>query len=181
MEWSNIDASLARAAARMAAASSSRQARAETARPRVHASVLKKLSVWLYENELGMPEVVRRVRALYRDRGGPAPSRAAVHEWARAVPSPSVDVASLPASARNALYNLAGTPEVPIDQVAFYCFNYGDTLAISYAAALPRAVLGRALRVPGWRPKSRALAEAVLLTRKAQDVRARTGRPRQTA
>jgi hypothetical protein len=135
--------------------------------------VLNELARLLFTEALPMAQVVSRVRAFSRRRGDRAPSRASIYQWARVVPAPPVPVAELPPFARDALNNLAGTPLVPADQLAFCCFNYGDTRAIGYAAALPRPVLSRALSTPGWRPKSRALARAVLLSRRARFVEGR--------
>lgn len=46
-------------------------------------------------------------------------------------------VAGLPPAARHALYNLGDDSHVPAHQLAFYCFNYGDSAAMSFAAGLP--------------------------------------------
>ena len=65
----------------------------------------------------------------------------------------------------SALYNLAPESEVPAHQVAFYCFNYGDLAAASFAAGLPWLALYQAARLPGWRARSRGLLEATLRVR----------------
>jgi hypothetical protein len=74
-------------------------------------------------------------------------------------------VSDLPEPVREALYNLDATSLVPGPQLAFYCFNYGDLAAVSFAAGLPWLDLYRALRMPGYRPKSRGLLEAVARVR----------------
>lgn len=181
MSWADIETSFARAATRLGAARTRRRRRSDAGEPRVHSAVLNELARLLFTQALPMPQVVDRVRAFSRRRGDRVPSRAAIYQWARTVPAPPVPVAELPPFARDALYNLAGTPLVPADQLAFCCFNYGDTRAIAYAAALPRPVLSRALSTPGWRPKSRALARAVLLSRRRADARARASRSTEAA
>jgi hypothetical protein len=82
------------------------------------------------------------------------------------LPGPLLRVRDLPASVRRALYNLAPESEVPGHQVAFYCFNYGDLAAISFAAGLPWLALHQARRMRGYRMKSRGLVEAVARARR---------------
>lgn len=74
-------------------------------------------------------------------------------------------MADLPPAVRDALYNLTADSEVPGHQVAFYCFNYGDSAAVSFAAGLPWLALYQAGRLPGFRPRSRGLFEAVMRAR----------------
>ena len=71
----------------------------------------------------------------------------------------------MPPWVRGALYNFDDESLVPEAQIAFYCFNYGDLRAMSYAAGLPWLALYQAVRTPGWRPKSRGVALAVLRVR----------------
>lgn len=94
---------------------------------------------------------------------------------------PLFRVEDLPTEVRVALYNLALSPApgvpapgvarerehasaaaVPGDQLVFYAFNYGSPRAVSFAAGLPALCLERALRRPGWRPKSRSLLRAIM-------------------
>lgn len=81
---------------------------------------------------------------------------------------PRYALKSLPLEAREALYNIDVATsvdtvhEVPGDQLAFYCFNYGRPRAVSFAAGLPASCLKAAKLRPGWRPKSRALLVAVM-------------------
>ncbi|MBI4880836.1 MAG: hypothetical protein HY812_14445 [Planctomycetes bacterium] len=74
-------------------------------------------------------------------------------------------MADLPPSVVASLYNLGPQGDVPAHQVAFYCFNYGDLAAVSFASGLPWLALYQALRLPGHRNKSRALLEAVTCVR----------------
>jgi len=82
------------------------------------------------------------------------------------VPGPTWRVGDLPPAVRAALYNLAPESRVPGHQLAFSCFNYGDGRALSFAAGLPWLALYQALRLPGYRPKSRGLIEAVAHVRR---------------
>ncbi len=101
-----------------------------------------------------------------RDRGLEQPSRATLYKLMATLPGRTLRVADLPAPVREALYNLAPEIEVPAHQVAFYCFNYGDGRAVSYAAGLPWLAIYQALRMRGFRRKSRGLAEAVARVRR---------------
>ena len=75
-------------------------------------------------------------------------------------------IADLPAPVADALYNLAPAGDVPGRQLAFHCFNYGSVPAISYAASLPWLDLYQAMRVRGWRPRSRGLLTGVMRARR---------------
>ncbi len=101
-----------------------------------------------------------------RARGFEPPSRATVYKLMATLPGPALRVAELPAPVRAALYNQAPETEVPAHQVAFYCFNYGDRRAVSYAAGLPWLAIYQALKTRGFRRKSRGLAEAVARVRR---------------
>jgi hypothetical protein len=83
-------------------------------------------------------------------------ARAKVHSFA---------IADLPHAARESLYNLPETGEVPGHQLAFYCLNYGGLDAISFAAGLPWLALYQADLLPGWRPRSHGLLKAIRLAR----------------
>ncbi|HVS12347.1 MAG TPA: hypothetical protein VMV46_00345 [Thermoanaerobaculia bacterium] len=71
----------------------------------------------------------------------------------------------LPAPVRESLYNLSEDGTVPGHQLAFHCFNYGSLQAMSFAAGLPWLALYQAARLPGWRPRSKGLLDAILRTR----------------
>jgi len=103
-------------------------------------------------------------RACRRD-GLKAPSRASLYKLLSTLPTPRHKVDSLPPAVRDALYNLTAESEVPGHQLAFYCFNYGDLTAISFAAGLPWLSLYQAGRLRGFRPQSRGLFEAVMRAR----------------
>ena len=108
-----------------------------------------------------MREALRQIASLCEREGLRPPSRATVYRAMETVPTPAYRVADLPPAVRDALYNLEPASVVPAHQVAFYCFNYGDLAAVSFAAGLPWLALHQALRLPGYRERSRGLAEAV--------------------
>lgn len=100
-----------------------------------------------------------------RREGLKRPSRASIYKLLATLPTPTYKVADLPPAVRDALYNLTAESEVPGHQVAFYCFNYGDLAAVSFAAGLPWLALYQAGRLPGFRPRGRGLFEAVMRAR----------------
>ena len=108
-----------------------------------------------------MADVLRQVGDRCRSNGLRPPSRAAAYKLLTSLPTSTFRVDTLPSPVREALYNLAPDSEVPAHQVAFYCFNYGNLSAISFAAGLPWLALYQARRLPGYRPKSRGLLDAV--------------------
>jgi hypothetical protein len=112
-----------------------------------------------------MREMLLAIEAGCRERGRVPPSRATVYKLMRTLPGPTFRKGDLPPSVQAALYNLAPESEVPAHQVGFACFNYGDLCALHFAAGLPWLVLYQALRTPGYRRKSRGLAEAVARVR----------------
>ena len=93
------------------------------------------------------------------------PSRTALYAALARVEGHLYPISELPAHVREVLYNLDPAAGVPGHQLAFYCFNYGGLGALSYAAGMPWLDLYQAARLPGWRPRSRGLLEAVLRTR----------------
>ncbi len=93
------------------------------------------------------------------------PSRATVYKLLDVVPTPTYALCELPPAVRHALYNLGPDGDIPGHQVAFYCFNYGDVAAMSFAAGLPWVALHQARRLPGFRARSRGLLEAVVRAR----------------
>ena len=95
-----------------------------------------------------------------------APSRATVYKLLESIPCPTRRKVDLPEAVQSALYNLTPESDVPLHQIAFYCFNYGDLRAVSFAAGLPWLALYQARRMRGHRPKSRGLLEAVMRVRR---------------
>jgi hypothetical protein len=113
----------------------------------------------------GMSTLLSNLGATCRAHGLASPSRASVYKLLATLPTRRYAVAALPAAVRDALYNLTDDSEVPAHQLAFYCFNYGDLAAASFAAGLPWLALYQAARLPGYRSRSRGLLEAVMRTR----------------
>lgn len=108
-----------------------------------------------------LAEIAKRCR---RARVRP-PSRATAYKLLDTLPTHSYRFEDLPPAVQDALYNLSPGSEVPGHQVAFYAFNYGDLSALSFASGLPWLALHQALNLPGWRARSRGLAEAVARAR----------------
>jgi len=130
----------------------------------------RRVLAWLGEAAGGydrppMADVLRQVGERCRTGGLAPPSRATLYKLLATLPTPIYRVAELPPAVRNALYNLTADSEVPAHQVAFYCFNYGDCAAMSFAAGLPWLALYQAQRMPGYRDKSRGLLDAVARAR----------------
>ena len=114
-----------------------------------------------------MAAVLAEVTTRCERAGLRPPSRAAAYKLLATLPTPMCRVAELPEAVRHALYNLSSDSRVPAHQVAFYCFNYGDLAAVSFAAGLPWLALYQARRMPGYRARSRGLLEAVAHARGA--------------
>lgn len=106
--------------------------------------------------------VAEQLRRYCARAGIAAPSRASVYNAVQRAVAPTFALNELPVTVRDALYNLDLTSHtIGGDQLVFYAFNYGSPTALSFAAALPWLCLVRAADLRGWRPKSRALLQAV--------------------
>ncbi len=112
-----------------------------------------------------MAELISVIARSCQREGLKCPSRASIYKLLSTIPTATYKVAELPPAVRDALYNLTAESEVPGHQLAFYCFNYGDLAAVSFAAGLPWLALYQAGRLPGFRPRSRGLFEAVMRAR----------------
>ena len=110
-------------------------------------------------------DLLARIDADCRARGLAPPSRALVYAWMDVLPCSRLRKRDLPAAVQATLFNLAPESAVPAHQIAFCCFNYGDTAAMSFAAGLPWLALHQALRLPGHRGRSRGLLQAVARAR----------------
>jgi Fe2+ or Zn2+ uptake regulation protein len=113
-----------------------------------------------------MKAMLEALRERCNALGLTAPSRATVYKLLDSLPCPTRRVRELPASAQKALYNLVAESEAPLHQIAFYCFNYGELDAVSYASGLPWLALHQARRMRGHCPGSVGLLEAVLCARR---------------
>lgn len=164
----NLPASLERAQERLkgAAKAGGRRPRSDRGTPRIDVRTLAILGeVCGGYDRPAMAELLARVGETCRAMKLAPPSRASVYKLLATLPTPRYGVAGLPPSVRHALYNLTDDSEVPAHQLAFYCFNYGDLAAASFAAGLPWLALYQAARMPGYRSRSRGLIEAVMRAR----------------
>jgi hypothetical protein len=168
MSFFDLPASLQRAEQRLkgAAKAGGRKPRSDRGTLRISARAMTVLlkACGGYDRP-GMSELLSSVGARCRAEGLAPPSRASVYKLLATLPVPRYKVADVPPSVRAALYNLTDDSEVPAHQLAFYCFNYGDLSAISFAAGLPWLALYQAARMPGYRSRSRGLIEAVMRAR----------------
>lgn len=162
----DIETSLERAERRLGRSSISRRPRSDRGRSRLDPEVATELERLLQGRERPpVRELLERLDRFCGARGRKRPARATIYQAMARTPPRTHAVAELPRPVREALYNLSGVDEVPGHQLAFYCFNYGDLAAISFASGLPWLALYQAARLPGWRPRSRGLLDAVLRSR----------------
>lgn len=130
------------------------------------AAVAIKLESLLGSEERPPMRVIQsELQEFCRHAGHRMPSRATLYACLRSSPTERYVPACLPKAVQTALYNLDMDAPVPGHQLAFYCFNYGDLAAASFAAGLPWLALYQAAHMRGFRPKSRGLLEAVLRVR----------------
>jgi hypothetical protein len=115
-----------------------------------------------------MVSVRRSLSRFCREHACREPSRATLYNAIERVPSPSYSLSALPPHVRRCLHNLDEDAIVPGPQVAFAVFNRGESAALSWAAGMPWVCLKAARKLPGFRPKSRALLDAVLRFRGVQ-------------
>lgn len=165
----NLEKSIERAEQRlgMAPRGKLRKPRSDRGKTRIDPRVVDCLSRLASGQERPrMKEMLRELNAACDRRGLEAPSRATVYKLLARLPAPTYRLGELPAPVRDALYNLAPDSDVPAHQLAFYCFNYGSLEAVSFAAGLPWLAIYQAMRLRGYRPKSRGLIEAVTRTRR---------------
>lgn len=168
-----LEQSLAKATERWG--SSKRQPRSDRGKARLHPKVERKIAELLRSRERpALASVHARLEAFCQQRGFALPARTSIYNAIDRVDVPSFSWDELPPAVRDALYNqrrdesraTSGALEIPGDQVVFYAFNYGSPRAMSFASGLDWLCLERASRRRGWRPKSRALLEAVLRYRR---------------
>ena len=168
MSFFDLPASLERAQERLkgSAKAGVRKPRSDRGTPRIDDRTLAVLAEACggYDRP-GMSALLATIGETCRGKGLVPPSRATVYKLLATLPTPRFNVAGLPSPVRNALYNLTDDTAVPAHQLAFYCFNYGDLAATSFAAGLPWLALYQAARMPGYRSRSRGLIEAVIRSR----------------
>jgi hypothetical protein len=98
-------------------------------------------------------------------RGLRPPSRTALYRLLDDMESHAYPMASLPQDVRLTLHNVDPAAAVPGSQLAFHCFNYGNSRALSFASGLPWLDLHQARLKRGWRAKSLGLLHAVCRAR----------------
>lgn len=158
--------------------SPARRPRSDRGRARLHPDVEGKLAKLLSARDRpSLSSVHEELAAFCKRRGHAAPARTSIYNAIERVELRALAWDELPDDVRQALYNLGddSTPAasrrirrtdrarcIPSDQVVFYAFNYGSPRAVSFASGLDWLALHRAAKRRGWRPKSRALLDAVL-------------------
>lgn len=168
MDPFDLSASLRRAQERVGSAPrlSARRTRSDRGRSRLDPGALAAVAEVLSgQDRPGMAAALEEIAARCRRQRVKPPSRATVYNLLDALPTRTYRVRDLPRPVREALYNLDADSDVPGHQLAFYAFNYGDLAAVSFASGLPWLALRQALRLSGWRERSRGLAEAVARSR----------------
>jgi hypothetical protein len=163
----DLDSTLRRARQRLGTGRPARKPRSDRGASRLDPGVLVILRDAVSGQERPrMRDLLAGLSERCRADGLAPPSRATVYRLLDRLPVPSYRVRDLPPEVRSALYNLEPDSEVPAHQLAFYCANYGGRRALSFAAGLPWLAIHQALRLPGFRPKSRGLLEAVAAVRR---------------
>ncbi len=112
-----------------------------------------------------MVDLLAEIGRFCRTRGLRCPSRSAIYRLLDRMPGHAYDMTALPHDVRITLHNVDPAAKVPGAQLAFHCFNYGGSRAMSFAAGLPWLDLHQARAKRGWRAKSRGVLEAVCRTR----------------
>lgn len=113
-----------------------------------------------------MKDLLLGLQSRCQSLGLTAPSRATVYNLLPSIPCPTRRKSDLSPAAQSALYNFTPESEVPLHQVAFCCFNYGDLEAVSFASGLPWLALYQARRTRGHRLKSVGLLDAAMRARR---------------
>ncbi len=167
MSTFNLESSIQKAQQRLRHTRlSTRKKRSDRGKLRLHRGIQSYLNKQLAGHvRPAMKQVLRNLRNHCLQKNLRCPSRAFVYQYLRKIELPRVRVNALPRPVQQALYNFANYSVVPQHQLAFYCLNYGDISAISFAAGLPWLALYQAARMRGWRPKSRGLLRAIMKTR----------------
>jgi hypothetical protein len=124
----------------------------------------KLLSILGSQERPAVVDVLRKLESYCRSRSLRMPSRATIYNAMDRVPIPMFAYEDLPSSVQRTLHNVAHGP-IPGHQIAFAAFSYGDSRALSFAAGLPWVCLRAASKARGFRPKSRALLDAVIAYR----------------
>jgi hypothetical protein len=158
--------SMQRAEKRFGGDPSLRRPRRDRGRPRLPAELQAELERLLQGQERPPVRTIRsRLEDFCASRVLDIPARATIYQAMARAPAGGYPVAELPKAIQETLYNLSEDSFVPGHQLAFHCLNYGGVQAVSFAAGLPWLALYQAARMPGWRPRSRGLLDAILRVR----------------
>lgn len=162
----DFEKSLQRAERRLGDRASSRRPRSDRGALRLPPEIDSALGELVAgQDRPGVVELQQRLAPVCHRLGRRVPARGTIYKFLRQAPGRAYVVRELPPAAQAALYNLTADSVVPGPQLAFYCFNYGDLAAASFAAGLPWLALYQAAMLPGWRDRSRGLLEATLAAR----------------
>jgi len=146
---------------------SRKKRRADAGKSRLSAAVMAELVRLVdTQDKPVMTELITKVRGASEALGEKPPSRATIYNALPTIACRSFLARELPAAVRRALYNLDDDANVPAHQVVFYCFNYGELDAMSFAAAMPWLALYQAARMRGWRSMSKGPLLAAMRSRK---------------
>jgi hypothetical protein len=165
----NLCKSLERAAARLgdSQAAGGRRRRSDRGASRLEPELTRYLETLLHAHERPrMSALMNDLEAFCAGREGlRCPARATVYKFIDRCPGEEIEMAELPPEVQRVLYNIDSGARVPLRQLAFYCINYGDQRAMSFAAALPWLPLRQAYCMRGWRKRSKGVLEAILRAR----------------
>jgi hypothetical protein len=143
-----------------------RKTREDRGQPRLHPEVAARLEELLQTHDrVPVRTILEDLGEFCEARALRCPARATIYQWMGQTRVSHYLVATLPAPARETLYNLSDDSVVPGHQLAFHCLNYGDIRAVSFAAGLPWLALHQAGRLRGWRPRSKGLLNAICRAR----------------
>lgn len=151
-----------------------RRGRSDRGRSRLDAQIQRRLDQLLSgQDKPPMRDILCDIRCFCEESGLKSPSRATVYAYLIQTRGNEYRLSDLPSEVRSCLYNLRDDATLPGRQLAFYCFNYGDSRAAAFAAGLPWLDLYQAARTQGWRRRSRGLLQAVLRVRNISSPRMR--------
>ncbi len=169
MSFINISESLKIAEKRLLgkpSKNSGRRPRSDRGKMRISPRLAAKLNAILSEQEKpSIKKILSELTEYCNKKRAKPPARATLYQFMAKTSTGNYQPMSLPMAVQDALYNLDLNVPVPGHQLAFYCFNYGNLAAISFASVLPWLPLYQAAKMRGYREKSRGLLEAVLRVR----------------
>ncbi len=162
----DLEASLEKAQERLGS-DKPRRPRSDRGEPRLDPAIRQEIQRLLLAQERPAVKAMQaELEAFCRQRGKKMPARSTLYLAMASFPAHAYRIEDLPPGPRRALYNLPTTGEVPGHQLAFYCLNYGDLEAISFAGGMPWLALYQAARMRGWRERSRGLLDAICRVRR---------------